>query len=160
MNTPLGYDKDELIVAELNYNINKDLNVLANEVKTFSGIEDITYAEQILSSHDYYMGWGRKYKDKEIQFQCIPVSPSFLRVMGIEITEGRNFREEDDLKDTGCYIFNEKARDTYDIELGEKINGSEIIGFMPNVKFASFRNEVSPMAFYLWGKYVWRNEGN
>lgn len=157
MNTPLGYDKDELIIAELNYNINKDLNVLANEVKTFSGIEDITYAEQILSSNDYYMGWGRKYKDKEIQFQCIPVSPSFLRVMGIEITEGRNFREEDDLKDTGCYIFNEKARDTYDIELGEKIYGSEIIGFMPNIKFASFRNEVSPMAFYLWGKYVWGN---
>lgn len=160
MNTPLGYDKDELIVTELNYNINKDLNVLANEVKTFSGIEDITYAEQILSSHDYYMGWGREYKDKEIQFQCIPVSPSFLRVMGIEITEGRNFREEDDLKDTGCYIFNEKARDTYDIELGEKINDDEIIGFMPNVKFASFRNEVSPMAFYLWGKYVWGNAGN
>lgn len=160
MNTPLGYDKDELIVAELNYNINKDLNVLANEVKTFSGIEDITYAEQILSSHDYYMGWGREYKDKEIQFQCIPVSPSFLRVMGIEVTDGRDFREEDDLKDNGCYIFNEKARDTYGIELGEKINDDEIIGFMPNVKFASFRNEVSPMAFYLWGKYVWGHEGN
>lgn len=160
MNTPLGYDKDELIIAELNYNINKDLNVLANEVKTFSGIQDVTYAEQILSSHDYYMGWGRKYKDKDIQFQCIPVSPSFLRVMGIEVTDGRNFREEDDLKDKGCYIFNEKARDAYGIELGEKINGDEIIGFMPNVKFASFRNEVSPMAFYLWGKYIWGRENS
>lgn len=157
-NTPLGYDKDELIVVELNSNVNKNLDVLTGEVKTFSGVEDITYAEQVLSSRDYYMGWGREYKDQDINFQCIPVSPSFLRVMGIEVTDGRDFRPEDDLKDTGCYIFNEKAREMYELELGEKIDGSEIIGFMPNVKFASFRNEVSPMTFYVWGKYRWGSE--
>ena len=65
---------------------------------------------------------------------------------------------EDDLKDTGCYIFNEKAREMYDLELGDKIDGGEIIGFMPNIKFASFRNEVSPMTFYVWGKYYWGGE--
>lgn len=157
-NSPLGYDKDELIVVQLNNKVNKDLNVLANEVKTFSGIDDITYAEQILSSRDSYMGWGRPYKDKSINFQCIPVSPSFLRVMGIEVTDGRDFREEDDLKDTGCFIFNEKARDMYEMELGDKIDNGEVIGFMPNVKFASFRTEVSPMAFYVWGKYYWGRE--
>lgn len=157
-NTPLGYDKDELIVMELNGKVNKSQDVLASEVKTFSGIEDITFAEQVLSSRDFYMGWGREYKDKDINFQCIPVSPSFLRVMGIKVTDGRDFRQEDDLKDTGCYIFNEKAREMYDLELGDKIDGGEIIGFMPNIKFASFRNEVSPMTFYVWGKYYWGGE--
>mgnify|MGYP006918549635 CR=1 FL=1 len=39
-----------------------------------------------------------------------------------------------------------------------KIDGGEIIGFMPNIKFASFRNEVSPMTFYVWGKYYWGGE--
>ena len=63
-NTPLGYDKDELIVMELNGKVNKSQDVLASEVKTFSGIEDITFAEQVLSSRDFYMGWGREYKDK------------------------------------------------------------------------------------------------
>lgn len=97
-NTPLGYDKDELIVVELNGKVNKNQDVLTSEVKSFSGIEDITYAEQVLSSRDFYMGWGRMYKDQDINFQCIPVSPSFLHVMGIEITDGRDFRPEDDLK--------------------------------------------------------------
>ncbi|WP_347394780.1 ABC transporter permease, partial [Parabacteroides leei] len=91
-NTPLGYDKDELIVIELNSKVNKNQSVLTSEVKSFSGIEDITYAEQVLSSRDFYMGWGRMYKDQDINFQCIPVSPSFLRVMGIEVTDGRDFR--------------------------------------------------------------------
>ena len=159
-NTPLGYDKDELIVIELNNKINENRSVLVSEVKSFSGIEDITYAEQVLSSRDYYMGWGRTFKDKDINFQCIPVSPSFLRVMGITVTDGRDFRDEDDLKDTGCYIFNEKAREMYELELGDKIEKDEIIGFIPNVKFASFRNEVSPMTFYVWGKYRWGSEGD
>lgn len=157
---PLGYDKDELIVVRLNDKVNKNLNLLAAEVKKNSGIEDITYAEQILSSSDTYMGWGRNYKGKDINFQCIPVSTSFLRVMGIEITGGRDFRPEDELKASGSYIFNEKARESYNLEVGESIEGSEIVGFIPNVKFASFRTEVSPMAFYIWGKNVWGNEGN
>lgn len=157
-NTPLGYDKDELIVIELNSKVNKNQEVLTSEVKSFSGIEDITYAEQVLSSRDFYMGWGRMYKDQDINFQCIPVSPSFLRVMGIEITDGRDFRPEDDLKENGSYIFNEKAREMYNLELGEKIDGDEIIGFISNVKFASFRNEVSPMTFYVWGKHYWGRE--
>lgn len=159
-NTPLGYDKDELIVIRLNGKANKNLDVLAGEIKKFSGIEDITYAEQVLSSGDTYMGWGRDYKDRQIDFQCIPVSPSFLQVVGIEVLQGRDFRQEDDLKASGSYIFNEKAREVYGLEVGDRIEGAEIIGFMPNVKFASFRSEVSPMAFYVWGKYVWGNETN
>lgn len=159
-NTPLGYDKDELIVVGLNNKINKNLDLLKNELKTFSGIEDMACAEQVLSSNDYYMGWGREYKDRDINFQCIPVTPDFLRTMGIEVTDGRDFRAEDDLKDNGCYIFNEKARQQYELGLEEKINGDEIIGFIPDVKFASFRQEVSPMAFYVWGKYRWGAEGN
>lgn len=159
-NTPLGYDKDELIVVGLNNKINKNLDLLKNELKTFSGIEDMACAEQVLSSNDYYMGWGREYKDRDINFQCIPVTPDFLRTMGIEVTDGRDFRAEDDLKDNGCYIFNEKARQQYELGLEEKINGDEIIGFIPDVKFASFRQEVSPMAFYVWGKYRWGAEDN
>lgn len=157
---PVGYDKDELIIVGLNGKTNKNLDMLENELKTFSGIEDMACCEQVLSSSDFYMGWGREYKDKDISFQCLPVTPAFLRTMGIEITDGRDFRIEDDLKDNGCYIFNKKARETFELEQGEKINGDEIIGFMPDVKFASFRNEVSPMCFYVWGKYRWGAEDN
>ena len=44
--------------------------------------------------------------------------------------------------------------------MARKIFGDEIIGFIPDIKFASFRQEVTPMAFYLWGKYQWGQEGN
>lgn len=152
---PLGYEKDQLIVAQLNRKANERLERFRSEAKRFAGIDDVTFAEQVLSTRDQYMGWGRTYRDREIDFQCIPVSPSFLRVMGIEVLEGRGFRPEDDLKETGSYVFNRRAVEVYGLAVGERMNGDEIVGVMPDVKFQSFRSEVSPMAFYVWGKYVW-----
>lgn len=159
-NAPLGYDKEEMIIVHLNNNINKDRDAFTNQLKSFSGVEDVTYSQFLLSSGDQYMGWGRNYNSENISFQCLPVSSSFLKVMGIEVKEGRDFRPEDELKETGCYIFNEKAKAQFEMKLNEKIDGDEIIGFIPDIKFASFRQEVTPMAFYLWGKYQWGKEGN
>ncbi len=155
---PLGYEKDRLIVAELNQKANERLERFQSEAKRFAGIDDVTFAEQVLSTRDQYMGWGRKYRDRDIDFQCIPVSPSFLGVMGIEVLEGRDFRPEDDLKETGSYIFNRRAVEMYGLEVGERVEGDEIVGIIPDVKFQSFRSEVSPLAFYVWGKYVWSQE--
>lgn len=150
--TPLGYEKDELIVTNINATINKSRDALTNQIKTFSGIEDVTYAQPLLSSSDQYMGWGRGYKGEDIWFQCLPVDYSFLKVMGVEIVEGRDFRIEDANTRHGAYIFNEKARDAYNLELGSMVGDSTmIVGFIPDVKFASFRTEVVPMAFYIWG---------
>ncbi|WP_165155729.1 ABC transporter permease [Parabacteroides sp. ZJ-118] len=154
-NTPLGYDKEAVIVTDMNGKIRKSIDAFASQVKSFSGIEEITYAEKLLSSQDQYMGWGRDYRDKNIQFQCLPVDPSFLKVMNVKISEGRNFREEDKAKRHGALIFNERARAEYELELGALVDSMEIIGFMPDVKFASFRTEVTPMAFFVWGTDNW-----
>ena len=159
-NAPLGYDKEEMIIVHLNNTINKNRDAFTDRLKSFSGVQDVTYSQFLLSSQDQYMGWGRDYNGNNINFQCLPVSSSFLKVMGIEVKEGRDFRPEDDQKETGCYIFNEKAKAQYELKLNEKIDGDEIIGFIPDIKFASFRQEVTPMAFYLWGKYQWGQEGN
>ena len=81
--------------------------------------------------------------------------------MGIEITEGRDFRQEDANTQHGAYVFNETARNQYSLELNTTVDGSgEIIGFMPDVKFASFRTAVVPMAFYVWGTENWGRQPN
>lgn len=155
-NAPLGYDKDQLIVTDINKKISNSKEAFINQLESFSGIEGATFSFMLLSSQDQYMGWGRNYKDRNIEFQVLPVNYTFLTFMGIDVTEGRNFRKEDELLDEGVFIFNEKAKVDFDLELNTQISGNgEIIGFMPDVKFASFRTEVVPMAFYVWGdKFV------
>ncbi|RHJ94866.1 ABC transporter permease [Parabacteroides bouchesdurhonensis] len=155
--SPLGYEKDQIIVTNVTQAVKNSKSAFVNQVKSFSGIEDVTFAEMLLSSQDQYMGWGRELNGKNIQFQCLPVDASFLNVMGIKVSEGREFRNEDELTNHGAFIFNERGRDVFDIQLGDRIDDAEIIGFIPDVKFASFRMEVTPMAFYLWGKDNWGN---
>lgn len=158
--TALGYDKDYLIVTDLNQNVRNSYKSFASQLKTFSGIEDVTFAETLLSSSDQYMNWGRTFQDKEISYQCLPVDPGFLKVMGIEVTEGRDFREGDMSTSRGAYIFNQSACGKYDFKVDDMIDSAKIVGFMPDVKFASFRMEVTPMAFFVWGKNRWGNTNN
>ena len=44
---------------------------------------------------------------------------NFLKVMGIEVTEGRDFRQEDANSERGILIFNEVACKKFDMELSE-----------------------------------------
>lgn len=119
-NSPLGYDKEEMIVAQLNDVLNTNWNTLENQLKSYAGIADITRAEMLLSSSDKYMGWGENYEGQEIEFQCLPVDPSFLQVVGIDIVEGRDFRKGDEQTAKGVFIFNEEARDKYKLEIGKR----------------------------------------
>lgn len=148
---PMGYEKDQLIVTNINKTILDSRDAFTNQLKTFSGVEDVTYGDVLLSLSQRYTGWGREYRDGVIYFQCLPVSHSFLKVTGIPITDGRDFREEDELTADGVFIFNEKARLQYDMKAGDKIDNTEVIGFIPDIKFASFHTETTPMAFYVKG---------
>jgi putative ABC transport system permease protein len=159
-NSPLGYHKDELIVTNIG-RIQEHRDVFANKIRSFAGVEDLTFGESLLSSSDQYMGWGRNYREEQISFQILPVHYTFLDVMGVKITEGRGFRSQDADTQNGAYVFNEIARRRYNMELGTSIdNGGEIVGFMDNVKFASFRIETVPMAFYVWGTQNWGRQPN
>jgi putative ABC transport system permease protein len=151
--TALGYDKEELIVADLPPALADRCDLVAEQLRANPEVEDATFASILLSSEDSYGSWGRDYKGERISFELLPVEPSFLKIMGIELTDGRDFRESDKTSGQGAFIFNEKARAMFNLELNEKISGIEVVGFMSDIKYASMRREVSPMAFVIvgWG---------
>ena len=150
-NAPLGFYKENIIVVHLNESINKKRDLFTSLLNQSPDIKKIAYSQFLLLNQDQYMVWGREYKGKNINFQCLPVSATFLEALGIQIESGRSFSPKDELKKTGYYIFNKKAKEKYGLELNTFLEGNEIIGFIPDIKFASFRQEVSPMAFYLPG---------
>ena len=154
---PLGYERDQIIIAELSDEGRAHPETFMNKMKSYADVSGITRSEQILSSADSYMTWGRDDRGKQIDYVVIPVEASFLDVLGISVSEGRTFRTEDALTRHGAYVFNERAKQEYGLELGTMIDSTQIVGFMPDVKFASFRNAVEPMAFYVWGKENWGN---
>jgi len=154
MQSNLGYDKEALITVDIG-RIYRNRDAFTNRIKTYSGVEDVTNSFALLSSADGYLMWARQFRGDDIVFQVLPVHHTFLNVMDIKLTEGRNFRQEDANTEHGAWIFNETARKRFNLELNAKLEGwgggGEIVGFMPDVKFASFRIAVEPMAFYVPG---------
>ena len=148
---PLGYDRDELIITDLNDALMDSRDALTNRLKAYAGVSGVAYAERILSSGDSYMTWGRDYRGKQINYTVLPVESEFLDVLGIQVNEGRDFRPEDAKTRHGAYVFNERAHQEFGLELGTMIDSIAIVGFIPDIKFASFRTEVAPMAFFVGG---------
>jgi len=152
-NSHLGYDRDNIIIVETE-RIEKSRDAFANQIKAYSGVKDVTHGAYLLPSNDEDSSWTNSYRGEDIMFQVFPVHHTFLDLMGIAVTEGRGFRQEDETTEDGVWIFNESARKQFNLELNTKLesrgSAGEIIGFIPDIKYASFRMAVEPMAFFIF----------
>jgi putative ABC transport system permease protein len=104
-----GYDKSVVLVGNLPYELLDRRETFVSELSGLSGVEGVSISQFILNSSDSYMNWGRGKGDNNIYFACFPVDYRYLSVLGIKITEGRDFKAGDG----DVYIFNEAARKKY-----------------------------------------------
>ncbi|MDR3795475.1 FtsX-like permease family protein [Phocaeicola sp.] len=148
-----GYDKEVVLVGEIPNEYLNRREAIVSELSGISGIEGISISQFVLSSSDNYMSWGRGSGERAINMVCFPVDYRYLSVMGIKITEGRDFKPGDG----DVYIFNEAARKKYSwMRVDEPAVPEDypVIGFCENIRFSSFRNNdaVEPIAFFIYGK--------
>lgn len=150
-----GFDKEQILVGRHSAESRKQLEAVRAELLTVTGVEGVAFSNNVIGASDVYMGWGRgNGSEHEIHFDCLPVDWQYLRVMGIKVTEGRDFTSTDG--DT--YIFNEAARATYPwLKVGELATTDDhpVVGFCENVKYCSLRenNIQKPLAFFIYGEY-------
>ena len=147
----LGFGKEQIAVVRLNGEIyNKSRETYVNRLKEYSGIEDVAFAMEKVGSKDGYSTSSGSVKEKEIQFFQIYASSNFLRVMGIQVEEGRDFLQADELSEEAVYIFNHTAKMSADMEVGDRVTSwlaGRIVGLTGDVKFTSLRNGENNIAF-------------
>jgi len=163
--TDYGFDKDEVMVVQTAPDTRNHADAIDADLRKIPGIEGASLAQSVLGSSDRYQTWGRGEGDKHMTFTCIFVDWRFLSVMGIDIVEGRNFRQTDG----DVYIFNESAKKKYPwLAVDKPINDKDmpVIGFCKDIKYSTLRVDDSqqPIAFlvpsrenYYWGDGSWRN---
>lgn len=149
LSAPLGFDKDRLLVCSLNGSVMNRLTAFDEDLRQIPGVENTAYSKYVAGSRDYYSAWAWENNKNYFEYYVLPVSTTYLKTMGIGITEGRDFRENDLASRQDILIFNESARQQYGLSAGDRHNGLEIVGFAPDIHFTSLRKEISPMAFYL-----------
>ena len=91
------------------------------------------------------MGWGRDYQGQRVQMDCLPVDPNFISFFGMEIAEGRDFTESDNLNPNGTFIVNQAFMAKYPfLRIGLKFTGhqgddmpAEIVGIVKDFNSCS-----------------------
>lgn len=158
MHYDMGFDKENLLAVQLSERGAVSYDALRQKLLSDPQVKDVTGATSRLVSVGR-MGWGREFKGRQVAFQSYVVQPDFLRVMGIPITDGRDFLESDFDKELGTMIFNEAARREFEMQVGDRINGfvspdEQIVGFCADFNFKPLQYGVSPFCFYLLPKKI------
>lgn len=163
--TDYGFDKDEVMVVPTAPDTRNHADAIDADLRKIPGIEGASLAQSVLGSNDRYQTWGRGEGDKHMTFACIFVDWRFLSVMGIDIVEGRNFRQTDG----DVYIFSESAKKKYPwLAVDKPINDEDmpVVGFCEDIKYSTLRVDDSqqPIAFvvpsrdgYFSKEGFWRN---
>lgn len=158
MHYDMGFDKENLLAVRLSERGAVSYDALRQKLLSDPQVKDVTGATSRLVSVGR-MGWGREFKGRQVALQSYVVQPDFLRVMGIPITDGRDFLESDFDKELGTMIFNEAARREFEMQVGDRINGfvspdEQIVGFCADFNFKPLQYGVSPFCFYLLPKKI------
>lgn len=158
MHYDMGFDKENLLAVRLSERGAVSYDALRQKLLSDPQVKDVTGATSRLVSVGR-MGWSQEFKGRQVAFQSYVVQPDFLRVMGIPITDGRDFLESDFDKELGTMIFNEAARREFEMQVGDRINGfvspdEQIVGFCADFNFKPLQYGVSPFCFYLLPKKI------
>ncbi|WP_163322786.1 ABC transporter permease [Draconibacterium mangrovi] len=152
-NYDLGFDKENIVVVDIPQSIQEHEDAFVSELVKNGNITDYAFSQFVPGGVG--MGWGRDIDGKRVSFKCWPVDERYMNFMGFEIVDGRAFSEN--LKsDENNFIMNETALKDFGWEteyLGKQIPGfgfsGTLIGVVKDMKYASLREEVTPLAFWL-----------
>ena len=168
----MGFDRENLLSVEVPWEaVNPDVegykldytkrDILLDRLTQNPQIKGVAFGDiQLVSNAEG--AWSRPLDGGDpVSFMIHGVSWNFLKVMGIEIVEGRDFLPSDEDTDTGAMIFNQTSVEKYGLSLESKIPGhvqglyANIVGFCKDFNFKSANWNIEPFAFIVHGHYGW-----
>ena len=162
MNYDMGFNREHLLsvvlddyAAEATDDTNR--STLVSLLKENPMIKDVTFSWNRMVSESARQGWGREVIDenRDVIMGIQIVTPNFLEVMGVEITEGRNFESRDAQNPNGTIIYTETARRMCNLTMDTRIKWqhgvAEVAGFCEDVKMQPLQYTTKPIGFYVLG---------
>ena len=158
MNYDMGFDKDEILtVLMMPFQSYAATDAFVAKLKQNPMIIDAAFATgDFVSSEKSHAIY--KYNDKMVGYAYYFVSWNFLKVMGIDVVEGRDFTKDDE-KRNGVYICNEEAKRQLELKLDQELPGhngqAPIIGFCKDFHSKPLQYGLEAFAFYVMGAHPW-----
>ena len=160
MNYDMGFNKDEILTVQMKpFKSYAAIDAFTTKLKQNPMIVDVTFAQGDIVAPQR-TSWTYTYNDQKISHTCYPVSWNFLKVMGIDMAEGRDFTKDDENR-SAVFIFNEEAKRQFEFNLEEStFNGgpfesASLIGFCEDFHFKPLQYQITPFAFCVSNFIQW-----
>jgi len=153
MEKDLGYDKDLLVYMPVRGEIMNNFNGFKNDLLQQPFINGVTVSSDIPTYTVHATAdfdWEGKNNEENLLFHIFSVDFDYIKTLGLQIVEGRNF-SRDFPADSTNYILNEEALRLTGIEspIGSLFkqwgNEGKIIGIIEDFNFKSLHQKVEPL---------------
>jgi len=149
-----GYDKDAILVGDtFTSNIpQSSKEAIRSELEKLPCVENVSYSNLQPGTTETCMQWTRIRDNDVINFRVICVDWKFFRTHGIDILEGRDFKEAD----ADVCIINKAMKDRIQsIKIDQPLfdNDFDVVGVCDNFRAFSTRvnNSSEAVAFVIFG---------
>ena len=143
----LGFNEEHLVRIELPW-LFENQTALRNEISDLSFVSSSALSNGYPGNINTSMGSG--VEDDEFMVNCIYVTENFLKTMGVQLLDGRDFLAGD--KGKSC-LMNEAAVKRYGWEnidgknfKGGREGGYNVVGTVNNFNVESLHSSLSPVA--------------
>jgi putative ABC transport system permease protein len=160
--TDLGFKRDNIVNLKINSRLMSHLDVFKERLLTYPEIISASYSNRIPGN--YWGSWCciniSGVEGKEYKFFDNFVDPDYLKTMGIELKEGRNFLSQNESKENTAYLINETALKQYKIKnpIGKILTGNgrtgTIIGVINDFHYRGLNYTQTPLLLLYETKYI------
>jgi putative ABC transport system permease protein len=153
-----GYDKSHILYVCLRGNTRESFDILKAEILKNPAVRDVTASGELPSavySNTDGVTWEGADPDSSISFSILNVDNDFVRTMGLELLEGRDFSREYPADAESSVVINAKGRQVMgkNSVAGDRMRIGEdeytIVGVVKDFHFQSLREEVEPLFMYM-----------
>jgi putative ABC transport system permease protein len=143
--TPIGFDRENLLQMQIPQSLASRFNMFRDQILQNPNIRDVAFSNTPIVAEEV----GRHITNingKSISYDYRVVSDSYDNTIGLKIINGRDLIAADTLKQESSLLFNETAQKQYGLQLGDRINNSEIVGFFSDINYKPLHVGIEPMA--------------
>jgi putative ABC transport system permease protein len=158
-NRPTGYDKDRLMMSDLNGDLEKNYGAIKSELISSGVVESMTTASSQVTDVGWHTGlsWPGMKPGETLEMGAIEISMDYFKTLGIKFATGRDFSNEND---TMSVIFNESAINKMRLKnpVSQIINFDttrKIIGVVKDALMLSPFSPADPTMFMLVKRPRW-----
>ncbi len=159
LNHDLGFDKEQMLVLDYNYDetVNRKSEALKTELEKNPAVLSVAFSRSVPGSYFPYAGTEIENPGGTMEYQGQPifqVGLDFVTHFGLELVAGRSYSREFPTDSTQALIINESSAKQFGYTnpadaVGKKFSqwGREgtIIGVVKDFNFTSLHNNIAPL---------------